>query len=545
MMASIAEYLSSLLGDQSVQVPQVPVTGIAMGGKGMSRNRRGFRSVPRQAPENYVARTYNALSEFPQNMHKSAENFALPIMAAQQNLSSSFFERSPPLDPATDDVARDWGPTGELRDMVLPAGYAKHPIKGTIHAVHEGGEGGEFDVGLTTESDRIGNADALAQLLSSSILDPLGGGATALRAGKALAAGDKFNPNVLGANVPPPIHDVPTSKVKAPYTMDEMASGRQVTPISGGANDPGVNLQDLQGGTIIPLSGDRTDVGTLTHVMGEALETPVNLQGGVDYMRHNQGWANDLGAARTIQNKVDDAPTDDVFGVFNQMGPDGSDYSVMTSVTATELLKGASITKKAKKTFNRQVQEYLNAPKKTGGEKPKNPPKFAGVDSPDLSTQLVDSGPVRIAFIKTMAKKEHGQAGFPHLGVIRHAVQRPDMVGLPRGAYTPDIGLGVMKMEKGAELIPTKDLKIPHETYNTHIPGRYMGSLKKLIPRDVMLSDFTKNRRNLGLPAGSDRRSIEISTPTQQATQQWLDAAEAAEPGQFGLARKWPVLGLK
>lgn len=176
--------------------PQQPTTRLAQGlANGI--NSRGFR-------QDRPALVHDNGPGFGENFNQTAQSFAMPIMAAQQNLHPSFFDNNAPIDEMSDPVARDFGPRGELYGRRPPAGYAAHPMTGEIYAVDEGTNVQDFGgmpEGMTTESDRIGNLAALAQTGAAAFLDPLGGGGNALMAGNAIRKGAKYDRNIMNMNV--------------------------------------------------------------------------------------------------------------------------------------------------------------------------------------------------------------------------------------------------------------------------------------------------------------------------------------------------------
>jgi hypothetical protein len=296
---------------------------------------------------------------------------------------------------------------------------------------------------------------------------------------------------------------------KLPVPVSEMTAERE--PVRGLIDKIVADPASMQGGAIIPLTGDRSIAGqNLLGVGGTRFETPVYLEGGYDFMRTHSPegtvWASEAGRSQGIQNRINKAAEEsggDVFGVYSAMGPEAMNFNVMMADSLLEQIKAGKLTKKAVNAFDKEVRRFR--------------PEWKGVMSPDSRDQLETSGALRHAFVDRMQLDEFQNAGFPNIAYSRHAITDPLLLDEPM--YSS--GLAIGRMVPGADLV--RNPITPHKTYNTQIQGQYVGGLEKSVPMSVMYPDWFKERRAIGAPVSGDPRSFDLARPIQATNQEWLD----------------------
>lgn len=296
---------------------------------------------------------------------------------------------------------------------------------------------------------------------------------------------------------------------KLPIPISEMSAEHE--PVRGLMDKIIANPESMQGGSIIPLTGDRSIAGqNLLGIGGTRFETPVYLEGGYDFMRTHSPegtvWASELGRSRAIQNRVDKAANElggDVYGVYSAMGPESMNFNVMMADSLLEQMKAGKLTKKAINAFDKEVRKLR--------------PEWRGVMSPDARLQLESNGALRHAFVDRMKLDEFQDAGFPNIAYTRYAITDPLLLNEPM--YSS--GLAISRMYPGSDLV-TNPIT-PHKTYNTQLRGEYVGGLEKSVPMSVMFPDWYKERRLMGAPVSGDVRSFDLARPIQQTNQEWLD----------------------
>jgi hypothetical protein len=297
---------------------------------------------------------------------------------------------------------------------------------------------------------------------------------------------------------------------KLPMPISEMKFDR--TPAGSLAPWQRANPESMQGGTIIPLSGDRSIAGqNLNSVNGIQFGSPVYLEGGYDFMRspNQQGtvWASNLGAASKLQGAVDRAAglgDGNVYGVYSAMGPGSMNFNTMMSDALLEQIQhGDKISKKNIKAFDDAVRQAR--------------PEWPGLMAPESRSMLESNGELRHAFVNRMMLDDFQNNGFPNIAHTRYALTDPRLLDEP--LYSS--GLAIGKMTPGAGLV--KNPAVPHKTYDTQLLGSYMGGMEKSIPKEVMYPDWYKARRAANLPESGDTYSFYLSAPAQRANQEWLD----------------------
>jgi len=415
-------------------------------------------------------------------------------------------------------------PYASRRMFTNAAGFA--PGAGVLDAIgmFPSPSGGyEPSVGQNISQGNLGSA--LLQLLgaggdaalATGVLAPIGlGMKTAAQTGKALKAGSKAAkatpkaPRMSAAEAREAgyWHNIGAGK-KLPIPISQMTAERE--PVRGLMDVIQLNPESMQGGAIIPLTGDRSIAGeNLLGIGNIRFNNPVYLEGGYDFMRTHSPegtvWASELGRARNIQNQVDRAAnltSGNVYGVYSAMGPNAMDFNVMMADSLLEQIQAGKISQKAIKAFDKEVKKLR--------------PEWKGVMSPEARAQLDANGELRKAFVNRMDLDEFQNAGFPNIAYTRYALTSPRLLNEP--LYSS--GLGVSAMRPGAELV-TNPIT-PHKTYNTQVQGQYAGGFEQSIPMSIMYPDWYKQRRAINAPMRADPRSFDFSKPIQITNQEWLD----------------------
>lgn len=270
--------------------------------------------------------------------------------------------------------------------------------------------------------------------------------------------------------------------------------------------------ETMQGGAIVPFSGDRSTAGKNLLGIGDIqFETPVYLEGGYDFMRANSPtgsiWASEKGAARSLQNRINEASQlggGDVYGIYTAMGPESMNFNTMMSDALLEQMRAGKISKKNIAAFDKEVHSLR--------------PEWKGVMNPESRAQLESNGALRHAFVDRMQLDKFENAGFPNIAYTRYAITDPLLLNEPM--YSG--GLAIGKMKPKADLIT--DPMTPHKTYDTQLAGEYFGSLEQSLPKQVLFPDWYKMRREIGAPESGDIRSFQFAKPIQPTNQEWVDS---------------------
>ena len=298
----------------------------------------------------------------------------------------------------------------------------------------------------------------------------------------------------------------PIGDKKLPVPISEMKVDRY--PTGSLADWQKVSAESMQGGAVMPLSGDRSIAGQMLRGIGDTeFIDPVYLEGGYDFMRSNPDavWAMGKGDGTKLQKRIDEAAKQygDVYGSFSAMGHGSMNFNTMMSDALLEQVKAGKITKKAMGSFDKAMQAVR--------------PEWKGLMNPDSRKMLESNGALRHAFVNRMQMDEFQKAGFPNIDYTRFALTDPKLMDEPM--YSS--GLAIGKMSPNAGVIT--DPRVPHKTYPSQLAGQYVGGFEQSVPMEIMFPDYFKQRRATGRPVSGDVYSFYRGAPVQPTNQEWLD----------------------
>lgn len=348
--------------------------------------------------------------------------------------------------------------------------------------------------------------------------------------------------NIMAANASKPVGLLTAASGRGPkkeeldplgYQKPKMRDYLSDTDVQ--MSDTGENLprqpmswEDMEGKVVLPFYGDRTARGLLVEGVNDLkFDEPVYTEGGVDFMRGPAAqqdraiWASNQNIIKRIESEAEKASRDfegaDIFGLTGSMSPDANDFATFTGAAMAELVKGAKITKKSAKEFDKVMRAI--------------DPDFVGVLSPKLREWVTStSSPKRKSFIRLMESAPMQEQGFPSPAEARYSVTDPTQRDMPAGMF----GLGTAKIDTSAPLMynePRGNLpraNVPHSTYNTQIAGDYVGSLPP-VPQgllfrnvyDAMEGKTTKSGQALN--EAHKTHAIKTIMPAQQITPEVLE----------------------
>lgn len=283
-----------------------------------------------------------------------------------------------------------------------------------------------------------------------------------------------------------------------------------------------IGIEDMQGKRVMPMYWDRS-VGDvkLTGIKSplgiyDQFDQPVFPDAGVDFMRGQAHQADgsliaskdSIVSTLTNRAKLEAKRTgDEVYPMTVSMANDGADFTAFESEVMAEMMKFAPVTKKAAKTFDKEMQ-ILD-------------PNWIGVQHPKLRDYIKKSSPdIRKAFIKKIDTAPHQAENFPPSAMARYSVTAPDQRTLPAGMA----GLGIGKLDGGIVKNPTFE----HSTYKTQGTGDYTGSMTP-VPQGLIWKDEYARMANLktkaGKPYSEANKTYALKTilPTQKIDQEIVD----------------------
>jgi hypothetical protein len=302
-----------------------------------------------------------------------------------------------------------------------------------------------------------------------------------------------------------------------------------------GAQEKKMSIQDLPvGSRLVSIIGDRTQADKILRSVNETpLANEVILHGGP---RFGQGklaqgkedfWASQAQAAQGVQNRIDAAAErakgKPVIGVYTAMSAKDSDmYAKHFAESLIEQYPFTGMTSKQIDAFNKEFRKKY--------------PQFAGVDNPEFVDQIMANTDMRKAFVNEHLKKKNIEKfNIPDGLATRHAITVPELRDVPTGLA----GYSVGEMKPGMAL--EKGSYLEHPTYNTVIPGRFMGGLeimhdyRDLFPEATQrMRQTLKNNPKFQGPDVRDPESQMFGTfgfqgAEQEVTQKLIDELAARE----------------
>lgn len=267
-------------------------------------------------------------------------------------------------------------------------------------------------------------------------------------------------------------------------------------------------IEDLQGRSLIGLSGDRSDTGSLvTHIGDQELLNEIQTQGGRGYMRlgpEEQAWASGGTVPQKLANRaqsVIDETGQSPIGVFNTMSHNAANFNHMVTDAALDLIKQAEIPRESVDFFDGAFRQMY--------------PDFVGLDSPKLAAQLRQRGDMRRAFNDTLSLGQFKKMGFPDMTVIRAALADPKLMDVPNATA----GQGMAELT--GKLIDSPSLV--HGTYDKVLGGKYFGDMEG-VPRNVLFRDWWAGRpQGPRTTEAHHAKSFERQAPIQYVDQQLVD----------------------
>lgn len=285
-----------------------------------------------------------------------------------------------------------------------------------------------------------------------------------------------------------------------------------------------ITPEDMVGNVGVQVQGDRSPAGAVIRALrGIPIEGGVKLEGGPPYTQLAKeagtggAWASMRSAAVGKQNQFDRAAEmtgRQPIGVYSAMGLDGVNFATPVAEAMIKQLRLLKPNKASLMQADKEIRRFA--------------PEFVGLQSPDALAQVLGkerfpmegAGQVRKAIVETLRKAEYQNQGFPVYDDIIDAVTLRELKDVPIGAS----GFSVFRAKPGAGVIGKADVKMPHGSYDTVIPGDYMGGLAKSVPPEVMFPKIYERQRALGRNPQQIHRSLQVNQQDFEVfDQQWLD----------------------
>lgn len=367
--------------------------------------------------------------------------------------------------------------------------------------------------------------DKLGMGLSAVGMIPVVGGMTRGVA-KALKSGEKAKDGMTAAEKAWMTRMEKVARNKGVQHREAMREGGEtiVDDIHTFAPRTIINPESLVGKVGVQVQGDRRRAGALIRQLrGIPIEEGVRLEGGPAYAQLNKelgtgaGWASMKGAASGKQKQFEraaDATGLQPVGVYSAMGLDGVDFATPVAESMIKQLRLLRPNKASIIGADKEIKRFA--------------PDFVGLQSDDALRQILGrdgfsmegAGQVRKAIVNTLKKAEYQNQGFPVYDDVIEALTQRELRDVPIGAS----GFTIFEAKPGAKLVQGADVKMPHASYDTVIPGDYLGGLERSVPPDIMFPQTYGKHQALGRNPAQTHRSMQVNNSDYEVfDQQWLD----------------------
>lgn len=305
---------------------------------------------------------------------------------------------------------------------------------------------------------------------------------------------------------------------------------------------------DLIGKVGVPVVGDPSVTGKkLQTIGGVDLDSPIEIEGGSNfplrYEDQGYGWASMKTAADKKQTNFLNAQkiTDgsDPVGIFSAMGRDSLNFSTpIANAMYSQAIK-LPLTKKDIAEFDRHVRF---GPKNTKAKKPKGISGWVGLNHPDALDQLLGegkykregSGELRKYFVEVMESAKFRDRGFPLKEDVYAEAIQPEL----QSAQIGDAGFSIFDAVPGSQTFQKEGV---HKSYDTVIPGTYLGGFEQNIPSRVMFPkvyedlDARRNTKNEPFTESEKTGSLVMRNDLYQPLdEQWAEGVSDYMRGQRG-----------
>lgn len=286
-------------------------------------------------------------------------------------------------------------------------------------------------------------------------------------------------------------------------------------------------VRQAKGGTLINVSGDRSDLRRIHSINGRDLAWDADTYAGPKYMlepNENAVWANDKGHGTGFQNAVREAAKrGPVFGVYHPMGPQSVDFAHHMFDALMAQIAHGDVSKKDMERADQIIRSGAHA-KENQAAAARDLAGWPGFANAEESSDFARSlpGARRSEIIKFLDKEAQLRQGFPAVGETRVAITDPAVL------MAPENMLGHRIVQFDPDNIRPEPSSFIHSTYDVPTGGRYVGDVPLVQSQYVM----PEVERALMTKLASGDRIVHPFSPDQYGRGSWRKSFETRKLGQ-------------
>jgi len=223
--------------------------------------------------------------------------------------------------------------------------------------------------------------------------------------------------------------------------------------------------------------GPTTGTRQLRQVGNVVLDQPVQLFGGTEYGLDNPNnafWASNLGAAKRVQNIVNDLGEEyPILGQYIKMGPGSENFAMHNLDALLSVLQPHNLSPEKREALTQMIRKGV--PGQSFGT-------FSGFDDPkQVMLESSADSDLRKFIAKTLKQPDKMKPfEMPDGRYVATAITHPELRNIETGASGHAVG----------RMVPGADLPLgPHPTYSNDIPGEFIGRTKHPYPLELAFPD--------------------------------------------------------
>jgi hypothetical protein len=260
--------------------------------------------------------------------------------------------------------------------------------------------------------------------------------------------------------------------------------------------------------------GPTTGTRQLRQVGNVVLDQPVQLFGGTEYGLDNPNnafWASNLGAAKRVQNIVNDLGEEyPILGQYIKMGPGSENFAMHNLDALLSVLQPHNLSPEKREALTQMIRK---------GVPGQSFETFSGFDDPkQVMLESSADSDLRKFIAKTLKQPDKMKPfEMPDGRYVATAITHPELRNIETGASGHAVG----------RMVPGADLPLgPHPTYSNDIPGEFIGRTRHPYPLELAFPDTYQHTTEVlkNRPAGTQHFGLfKMLGPRQMIDDQYTN----------------------